>query len=241
MKIVATLALLMAILQDPEPAERIRGWIEALQSETPEERDRATEELYRAGEPALEPLWEALKSPAGDELRLRMEKLITRIEREVRRKKFVGGNKVNGLKAAVTLEKEVYKVGEAIPLTVEVMNVDTKPREFVTVDTWEYALPEYGTNSSVSHARVVLRRLKGEGSDTYMMGTTETIEPPKKVPVTLESGESRVQIVAVVPEPRARLRPGEYEVSVVCFTKTKSLLAEAPEDLMSNAVKFRVE
>ena len=58
-----------------------------------------------------------------------------------------------------------------------------------------------------------------------------------KTAVELQSGESATIRVDL----GDKLLPGEYEVTVSYFAKSKGLLADAKDDLKSNVVKIRIE
>jgi hypothetical protein len=150
-------ALVVAfLLPQDDPAARL---LRELDDDAIEVRDRAAAELVKMGGKALEPLRKAKSE--SEEVKARIAELIGRIERDLRRATFKGGEPANGLSAALRpaeKDRETWKAGEAVVLTLEVMNLESRPADFVPIQAWDRDMPEISFSTTGAHARVVARR-----------------------------------------------------------------------------------
>ena len=227
-----TLLLLCAFLQDGE----IERLVLELSDESIEIRDRASADLASRGEPALPVLRSALGRDPDRELKSRIEVLIPMIAREARRAKFKGGDAVEGFQATLRTDKQSIRCGEELSFDAEIMNVSKETRAFIPIRHTDSTLPALSSSSSTAHARIVVKELtpKPAGRFGGRFGCGGRI---LKTAVELQSGDSSVYTFKL----GAALEPGEYEIHVVYYAKSKGLLANAQDDLKSNVVKITVE
>ena len=236
------MALLLALAlftQDPTLEDLFR----ALRSDSILEREKAWAEIVKRGEPVLKSLREEQGKTKDNEARARIESAIVRIEREKRRKEFKGGIVVCGLAARLAVEQDKTS-GEAV-FRVEIMNVDTKPRELVLIEEWDYSTPLRPEKSGVqtkilaAQARVLIAddpaRTYPDG--TILLGSTmfRCHAEPSRKQETLEPGESRTFSF------RLKLDRGGYRASVTYYAESKKLLSGASGDLSTNSLQFGLE
>lgn len=253
--------LLAAPVQETTPTqERISRLIKGLDAEDFDAREEATQELVELGKPALEPLEKVLKDRAGLEAKARARTIIGRIEGHIRRAKFKGGKVVAGLRAALQplSKSEDFVAGKPIAFEIEIMNVDGAVRAFVPIRIFDIRTPSRGRSHSNSHARVVLKQISGSELPKKVGLSVSGIQTDTTA-VDLNPGASRMYKVETAAElsdavntrilvhgrgPVCRiddLTPGEYEIHLIYFAKTKKLLKGAKEDLKTNVVRFKVK
>ncbi len=208
--------------------------IRSLSSDDIDVRAQAAAGLVKLGEPAIQPMKKALASAEG-EMRARLQELIATVEREERRKNFKGGDEVCGLAARVT-GKESYKAGDAIDLTCEIMNLSKEARPYVKATTFDRHSPTEMSSYTSSHGRISVKQISGDRPENSG-GLRGCGMGPQIKSVELKSGES-VSIAIALGD---KLNPGEYEVFVTYYAKTKELLQGATADLVTNVLKFKIE
>ncbi len=213
------LLCLALALQDPLGAEDV------------ETREAAALELVRAGEGGLPALRERLASATDPEVRARLRDVIGRLESDVRRRAFGGGNVVGGLRARlVPIEKPLEG---RLPFRLEIMNVGAATRTFVPVEDVDTSLPGESYSSSGAQGRLSVRRLNAP-PPTNSRHTRACGGGPSRTAILLRPGESRF-FDELLDE---RLAPGSYEASATYFAKR---LLGAAEDLESDTVRFEVK
>ena len=210
---------LALLLQDPLSADDV------------EVREQAAAELLRLGPEALPGLRSRLAEARDPEVRARLQGVVGRLETEVRRRTFGGGNEVGGLRARlVPLEKP--REGRP-PFRLEIMNVGAAARTFVPVEDLNTSLPGETYSSSGAQGRLTVRRLNAP-PPTNLRHTTACGGGPSRTAVLLRPGGSRF-FDELLDE---RLEAGAYEASVTYFAKR---LMGAAEDLVSDTVRFEIK
>jgi hypothetical protein len=144
---------------------RVHDLIQSLDDDSIAMRDEAVRQLIKLGESAEEALRKELGRTSNPEVRARIGDVLQPIEREKRRRSFKGGNVVNGLCASIKADKE--KDGEAIVLTVEIMNVSKEPRELVPIGSFDLRLPRESDSSSSSRAKIMVERISGKEDGSF--------------------------------------------------------------------------
>ena len=168
MRALLALTLLAGAL--PAQDDGLQSLIRRLDDESIEVRDKASQELVLKGEPALPALEKVMAEAGSEETRARLKAVIEDIRRDLRRRKFEGGNEVNGLKASLKVAR-VPKSPEII-VTVEIMNVSKAPAEAVPIQDWDLNLPAETSSSTSAHAAITVRSLSraAPGEVTHEMG-----------------------------------------------------------------------
>jgi hypothetical protein len=151
--------LLLAFGQDPGAS--VRELVERLGDDSIEARERAVADLVRLGEPARAAIEKELARASDPEVRARLHEAIRGITRETLRRTFKGGAVVNGLCAAIRVEKE-KKEGGAWVVTVEIANVEADPRPFVPIETWSRRWTGGGLSLQNAHAILVAEQISGQ-------------------------------------------------------------------------------
>ncbi len=149
--------LLLACLGLQDADALIRG----LSSDDIEARESAAAELIKLGAPALAPMKRALAAAEG-ERKARLQELIVKIEREERRKGFKGGDEVCGLAGALRSEKDEFRVGDAITLKLEIMNISREARAYVPARYFDREFPGDMSHNSGSYGKIVVKQTAGE-------------------------------------------------------------------------------
>lgn len=204
---------------------------DALDAEDIEARETAAAELLRRGPETLPELRRRREEARDPEVRARLGDVVARLETDVRRRSFGGGNEVGGLRARlVPLEKPLD--GHP-PLRLEIMNMDAVVRTFVPVEDLDTSLPRETYSSSGAHGRLTVRRLNAP-PPTNLRHTTACGGAPSRTRVPLRPGESRF-FDELLDE---RLEAGAYEASVTYYAKR---LLGAAEDLVSDTVRFEIK
>lgn len=213
------LLLLALALQDPLTADDI------------EARETAALHLLRGGEGALPGLRSRLAEAQDPELRARLKDVVGRLETDIRRRDFGGGNEVGGLRARLRpLEKPV---DGRLPYRLEIMNVDAAARPLLPPMVLNRSLPGWSASRSSAHGMLTVKRLSG-ASETLIRGSYSCGGGPRGAIVLLRPGETRsLELPA-----EERLTPGTYEASLTYYAKR---LLGADEDLVSDVVRFEIK
>ena len=157
--------LIAAAWHRQETDSRVREGVAKLADDSIEARENAQAELVALGEPALSELKQALSKTSNSEARGRIQSVINRIETAKRRREFKGGKPVNGLGAL--LEGKPDTDSDEFILRVQIVNLGTEPRDMVLIRGWDSSLPDNSYSSSSSEARVTIRQLSGEMSNSF--------------------------------------------------------------------------
>ena len=160
-----TLLLALAVLQDPPPS--LAELLLRFQDDSIEVREKAGERIIALGESALPALKKALEDEPNAEVRGRIRGAVARIEADQHRREFKGGKPVNGLGAS--LEGGLTPERTEFALKVTIINLDTRPRDFVLIERWSQQLPNLSSRSSSAEATVAIRQLTGQRGTRYGM------------------------------------------------------------------------
>jgi len=235
------LLALPAALEAQETPAAVEGLLRALDDDSIEVRQKATEELERLGEEARPALVRRRSEAFSLEVRSRIGEILGRLDTAKRLKEFKGGKPVCGFSARLEV-KEDPEDGTVL-FKAEFMNVGPAAAGFVPIQSWNTSLP--GSSSSSSHSRAQLRvkALDGEILLTHRGRCSGGSFAPPKTPVRVEAGGTRVFELRLDGDKDEflRLKPGSYEATVVYYACSRGLLAGAEEDLESNAVRFTVK
>ena len=214
-----TALLLWALLQDPLDVDDI------------EARQAAAAEAHRQGEGALPELRRRRSEATDPEVRARLAEAIARVEADVRRRAFGGGEEVDGLKARLV---RVEDVQGSPAFRLEIMNVSAAPRPFVRPTILDRRLPEFSSSSSGAQAEFRICRIQGQGGSTF--GGRHACGPRRTPRMeSLRSGELHEGPVSV----SEALTPGVYEATVRFYAMR--LLPGATADLVTNVVRFEIK
>ncbi len=139
MRVAAALALGLLLVQDGDPAARVRQLLEELQSDDIVAREEAAEKLHQLGPPALPAIREALVKATGD-LKGRLESAVAKIAREELRVRVMGRPAVVRLKAEQRPFAELVEQlrrEHALPISARDVPADPVSVAFEGSSAWE--------------------------------------------------------------------------------------------------------
>lgn len=232
-----TTCLLALALQDPASAPEL---LRRLADESPEVREEATDALYQLGE-AVEPLLRRhAREGTNPEVTARVREVLARLARDRALRTFKGGPEVSGLSARLSA---VPGKDGGVDLKLEIMNVGTVPTTLVPVSLWDHEFPGRSSRSSGSHAKLVVTSRTPPASRRMSITMACGGRPPRHQTVRLLPGECRTFALTLGTNTGigGKLPPGEYDVHVVYFANSRSLVAGAKKDLDSTTVKVRID
>ena len=227
-----TLALLLALTAAAPQDDRVPALVRQLEDDSAEVRETATKGLAALGEAVRGRIESALRETSNAEVQARLRDVLRRLDAEKVRKSFVGGKVVDHLGARLTAAFD--QKTRLLSVTLEITNLGAAEKPLVEITGWNVALPRFTDRTSSAEGEVRVKQLTGGKPSGFFRSRTGCGPEPVRKSVVLKPGASRTfQHTVDVSE----LAAGEHEVEAVAL---KRLLGTS-EDLVSNAVRFRVE
>jgi hypothetical protein len=217
--------------------QRIARLVNELESDDFDAREKATLALIEIGPEVLEILYQRLPDGTA-ELRQRATHIAAEISRKWQGIRLDAGKVVAGFQAFLLPPPKVYAAGDKIHLHVVLSNVGPTSRQIVDFRGFDLELPDHKLEftSRRSDGRLIVRK----AGRTATPREGKAIEYPA-IPDQRINFAGGGSIATLIPLHAAVALPaGEYEVQFVWYSATKSLVADAMEDLKSNPVRVKV-
>ncbi len=149
----------------------------------------------------------------------------------------IGGKPMAGFQIELFPVKGALQAGQDLILKFRVRNLSRDWRTFPKIRVSDITVPRHSFKDQASQGRVEFKQISGRkpggGGGQGRGGRNPEIEP-----VDIRPGGSFRDEIAV---DTRRLLPGEYDVKIVYYAKTKGLLPAASDDLVSDTIRVVIK